>query len=151
MTSIFSSVLIKKRVHLQLATSQYGDESSTPQPRILTAMKRKTDEHIWGSLAKILTVSTKHLTRGVFVDTCFVGKEVSVDWESSFDGTILVDFSLDFYLIWTNSINAGTIVFVLGKWGWVLVNTFSGAFWCWLFTLALWFFFKFRSEYWEFG
>jgi hypothetical protein len=37
----FIIIIINKSIHLQLATSQYGDEFSTPQPRILTAVNKR--------------------------------------------------------------------------------------------------------------
>jgi hypothetical protein len=37
----YFTYLINKYINLQLATSQYGVESSTPQPRILTAIKER--------------------------------------------------------------------------------------------------------------
>ena len=82
-------------------------------------------------------MSTESGATGVFVDTRLVGKEVGVDSEGSFDWAVVVDFSFDLFLISTNGVDAGTEVFVFGIGGLVAIDTFLGAFWCGLFTLAL--------------
>ena len=75
-------------------------------------------------------MSSQRASTNMMIDTWFIGKEIAVNAESSFNWTVSHDFGLNLFNVWWNTINAIGIPFVLFIAS--SVNTWFLAFWSWL-------------------